>query len=150
MLFRSRENVTNVSIKGAEAGVEYQVNNRLKLIGSYTFNESRIDAFAKKPDLENKFLKYVPQHAASASIFWKSELVNTTIRGIYKGKQFGNDANTVALDPYFTLDIQLSRQFWDHYTVSLDVKDVFDNRHMETMHYLSPGRTITARAALRF
>lgn len=145
-----RENVTNVVIKGAEANVEYNPNNHLSLSGSYTFNDSRVDKYTEKPYLENKYLKYVPKHAASASILWENKLVNTTLRGIYKGEQFGDDANTVKLDPYFTFDVQLSKQIGEHYTLSVDIKDVFDNQHMETIYYLSPGRTITARAAIRF
>ena len=92
----------------------------------------------------------MPKHAASASIFWKNKLVNTTLRGIYKGEQYADDANTVTLDPYTTFDVQLSRKIGEHFSLSFEVMDVLDNQHMETIDYLSPGRIFKARAGIRF
>ena len=145
-----RENVTNVTLQGTEMDMAYDLTENLSLRASYTYADSRIDAFAEKPELENKFLKYVPKHAASASIFWKNKLVNTTLRGIYKGEQYADDANTVTLDPYTTFDVQLSRKIGEHFSLSFEVMDVLDNQHMETIDYLSPGRIFKARAGIRF
>ncbi len=145
-----RENVTNVTSKGLETDIQYQLPHGLNLMASYTYHEAQINAFDEMPGLENKYLKYVPKHAASASLQWRNEYVNTSIRGLYKGEQFADDANNVVLDAYFTFDIFLSKQIKENYIISLDIKDVLDNKHMETMNYMSPGRIITARAAIKF
>lgn len=145
-----RENVTNVNLKGFETNFEFKYNTNLTILAAYTFADSRIDAFAERTDLENKYLKYVPKHTASASVFWKNKWFNTSIRSLYKGEQYGDDANNTVLDPYITFDMQLSKQIKEHYVISLDVKDIFDNEHMETINYVSPGRIVTFRGIIKF
>lgn len=144
-----RENVSNVTSRGAEFAVEYQLNKNLNLMANYTYTKSVIDAFDKRPELENKQLKYAPVNSASASVFWQNKIVNTTISALYKGKQFTDDTNTSFIDPYFTIDMQLSRPIGEHFIISLDVHDLLDNQHLETGNYLSPGRVINARIALK-
>lgn len=143
-----RENVTNITMKGIEADVQYEIIEGLNVLVSYTYANSKINKFTEMPELENKNLKYVPKHAASASLLWQNKYVNTSLRGYYKGEQFGDDRNNIVLDPYFTLDIQLSKQINENFIISLDIQDIFDTQHMETMDYLSPGHLITGRVAL--
>lgn len=145
-----RENVTGVALHGLEADVGYDLSDRFILLGSYTFASSKINSFTERPDLENKYLRYVPRHSASASLVMKSRYFNTSLLGFYKGEQFGDDANSRILDPYFTFDFQVSGKIRDNYMISLDIKDVFDNRQMENLYYLSPGRVITARTVIKF
>ena len=145
-----RENVTNVTLQGAELEMGYEIIKNLKFLASYTYTDSKINEFSERPDMEGKYLKYVPEHSASASVFWKNKYVNTSIRGLYKGEQYGDDLNEVVLDSYFTLDLQFSRQIKERYIFALEIQDVFDNQHLETMDYLSPGRLITVRSAIKF
>ncbi|MFO7924982.1 MAG: TonB-dependent receptor [Bacteroidales bacterium] len=144
-----RENVTGVTLRGAETDIAYALSGGLIIQAGYTYADSRINSFALRPDLENKFLKYVPKHAASATIMWRNDYTDITFHGFYKGEQFGDDLNTVKIDPYVTFDIRLSRQISENYIVSLAFQDIFDNQHMETINYLSPGRLITARVAVK-
>ncbi len=144
-----RENVTGVNIMGAEFEVSYELSDVLDIMANYAYCDSKIDAFTERPDLEKKYLKYVPKHTASASVFLKNKIVNASIRGLYKGEQYGDDANTQKLDSYFTFDLRLSKQIADKFIISLDVQDIFDNEHMETTDYISPGRVITGRVAIK-
>ncbi len=145
-----RKNVTNVSMKGAEAEISYEITKDLDVIANYTFTDARIDKFSERPELENKYLKYTPRHTASASLFWKNKIVNTSIRAFYKSKIFSDDINETELDSYFTMDLMLSRQVFRNFTISLDIQDIFDNQHLETREYLSPGRLINGRIAFTF
>ncbi|HQG76155.1 MAG TPA: TonB-dependent receptor [Bacteroidales bacterium] len=145
-----RKNVTNVYIKGAEAEIMYEIANGFDLMANYSYTDARIDKFAERPDLVNKYLKYSPKHIASASLFWKNRIVNASIRGLYKGEQFSDDANAQKLDGYFTMDLMLSRDLFKNFNVSLDIQDLFNNRRMETGEYISPGRLITGRVSFKF
>jgi outer membrane receptor protein involved in Fe transport len=145
-----RENVTGVTLKGIEADVHYKMLDGLDILASYTYADSKINEFTATPELENKYLKYVPKHSASASVLWQNKYVNTSLRAFYKGEQFGDDQNSVVLDSYVTFDIQLSKKIKENYIIALDIKDIFDNQHMESINYLSPGRIISARAAINF
>lgn len=145
-----RENVTTVAMKGVEIELNYEVLNRVNILASYNYADSRIDAFAERPELIGKKLTYTPKHAASAALLWRNRIIDINIRGLYKSKQFGNDENTDIIDSYTTFDLQLSRSVNQIFFISLDIQDVFDNRHMETSEYISPGRVITGRIAVKF
>jgi outer membrane receptor protein involved in Fe transport len=71
---------------------------------------------------------------------------------LYKSRQFSDDANTEdnIIDAYTTFDLQLSRPITSWLHAMLDVQDVFNNQHMETQTYLSPGRLISLRLAVKF
>ncbi|MGD2034560.1 MAG: TonB-dependent receptor [Bacteroidales bacterium] len=145
-----RENVTGVTLSGAEFEVNYNPVRDLTVIANYNYSNSMIDAFGERPELVDKYLTYVPKHTASVSVFWNNRIVNMSIRGLYKGEQFTDDANTEKTDAFFTLDIRLSKTIMQNYIVSVDIQDVFDNKHMETSEYISPGRIITGRIAIKF
>ncbi len=142
-----RENVTDVKTRGFEAELEYTVLKNLRVFGGYTYNDSKIAGFEERPELENKYLKYVPKHNASVSLFWQNSFADISTRAMYKSQQFADDANKQVLDDYFTVDIMMSKTFRDKYSVSLDIQNIFNNRQMETINYISPGRLITARVA---
>ncbi len=145
-----RENVTNVTVQGAEGDIQYNLFKGLNLLASYSYTDSKINAFTERPELENKRLKYVPWHSASASLLWKNKYINTSFRSFYKGDQYSDDENKTKLKEYFTYDLQVSKQIKEHYIFSVDVQDLLDNRHMETADYLSPGRLVTGRIAVTF
>ncbi|MCG8306685.1 MAG: TonB-dependent receptor [Cytophagales bacterium] len=145
-----RENVSDAILKGIETEINYEPAPGLVLTAGYTHADSKIDGFTERPELEGNYLKYVPRHTAAASVFWKNGIVNASIRGLYKGAQFADDANTVELDPYFTCDLQISKQIMERYRFSIDVQDLFDGEHIETADYISPGRIISGRISLKF
>ncbi|MBN1158948.1 MAG: TonB-dependent receptor [Bacteroidales bacterium] len=144
-----RENVTDVTMKGLEIEINCELPENFNLMASYNYASSKIDAFTERPELVNKQLTYVPNHTASASLLWRNRIVNLNIRGLYKGNQYSNDINTETIDSYTTFDLQLSKTIRDNFVLSLDIQDVFDNRHMETAQYISPGRIITGRMAFK-
>lgn len=144
-----RENVTNVSINGFETEIEYEVFKNLFIIGGYSYCQSKITEFNERPELENKHLKYVPKHSASLSVFWQNKYVNISTRALYKSKQFADDINDIILDDYLTMDIMLSKTLKKKYIISIDIQNIFDNKHMENINFISPGRLVTARLALK-
>ncbi|MBN2165406.1 MAG: TonB-dependent receptor [Marinilabiliaceae bacterium] len=145
-----RENITNVTIKGFEADVKYEFSNKLNVFASYAYTNSKINEFTKQPDLENKYLKYVPKHSASATLLWHNKIINTTFSGHYKDKQFTNDQNSLVINSYFTFDAQISKLINENYIISLNIQDIFNNQHLENSTYLSPGRLITGRLSIKF
>ncbi len=145
-----RENVTGVTLSGAELEASYYPISNLRLMASYTYSHSKINEFDLRPDLENKYLTYVPKNRVTASVFWQNKIVDISVRGLYKGKQFVNDDNTETIDAYTTFDLQLSRQLFKNFYAMLDIQDIFDNQHMQTQTRLSPGRLISVKLAIKF
>lgn len=145
-----RENVTNVDIKGFEAEIDYNLTKDFWVFASYTFTDSRIEGFTKRPELEGKYLTYTPKHIASVSVFWKNPYINISTRAFYKGEQFGDDANNVVIDSYVTFDLQLSKTFRKKFNVSVDIQNILNDKHIEAIDFISPGRLITTRLGLNF
>jgi iron complex outermembrane receptor protein len=145
-----RENVTGVTMSGVEAEFSYTHSSKLRMTASYAYSNSKIDKFDLRPDLENKFLTYVPKNRVSASLYWQNKIVNVSLGGLYKSKQFSNDDNSQIIDAYTSFDLQLSRTLTSNLSVMLDIQDIFDNQHMETQTRISPGRLISIKLALKF
>ncbi len=142
-----RENVTDVQVKGFEAEMVYNIFNNLRVTGGYSYTDSRISRFDERPELENKYLKYVPKHNASLSLFWQNRIADISARAMYKAEQYGDDINERVLEEYITVDLMASRGLGERFTGSVEIHNVFDNTHMETINYISPGRLITGRIA---
>lgn len=145
-----RENVTNVDIRGFETEIDYNLMKDFWVLASYTFTDSRIVGFTKRPDLEGKYLTYTPKHIASVSVFWKNPYVNISTRAFYKGEQFGDDANNVGIDSYVTIDLQFSKTFRKKLNISVDIQNILNDKHIEAIDFISPGRLITTRLGLNF
>ena len=145
-----RENVTGVTLSGFEMEFNYTLSPNFRMMTSYSYSHSTIDAFDKKPELEGKYLTYVPKNTISASVFWKNKIVDINIMGLYKSKQFLDDSNESAINAYSTFDIQLSRQLFNNLHIIVDVQDIFDNRYLITARDMTPGRLISLRLSLNF
>ncbi len=144
-----RENVTQANILGSEFNINYELNDNISFSGNYTYNLTKISAFKKRRDLENKELTYSPKHQLKGNIFWKNKLISTNMCMLFKGKQFTNDSNTSTIDSYFTACLSLSRSFaHDKLTTFISIEDLFNNQHMETGEYLSPGRILMVKLTI--
>jgi len=140
-----RQNVTAVNIYGFECDIHYTISKQLSLVSNYTYNSSKIGKFEKNQSLENKYLVYTPKHQAKAGIYWNNKYLNTSLSAIYKGDQFSDDENSLLLGKYITFDLQITKEFKNHYCISLSIQDLLDNQQMETDLYLSPGRIINLK-----
>ena len=145
-----RENVTGVTLSGVEAEINYTPLTNLRIMASYAHSHSKINKFEVRPDLENKFLTYVPKNRFSALVFWQNKIVDVGLKGLYKSKQFSSDDNSRTIDAYTTYDLQLSRKITPYLSAMIDIQDVFNNQYMENAERISPGRLISARLAFNF
>lgn len=145
-----RKNISEVTVKGIETELKWNVLDGFDIISNYTFNDAKIINFKERPELEGKNLTYSPKHSVSSSIIWNNKVLNTSLKCLYKSKQYGDDANENILDGYFTIDLMLSKPIKDHLIISLDIEDMLNNRHMATINYISPGRLINGRIAFQF
>lgn len=144
-----RENVTQVNILGSELNINYELNDHISFSGNYTYNLTKISAFEKRRDLENKELTYSPIHQLKGNIFWETKIINTNLSMLYKSRQFTNDSNTSTIDGYFTAYLSFSRSFLrDKLETFIYFENIFNNQHLETGEYLSPGRLITIKAII--
>ena len=143
-----RENVSKVRMGGAELDVRYFVSDALTLTASYTRYQSEIRSFPDQSELVGKELTYTPRHQARAMLQWRNSLADLGLTVHYKGSQFSSDDNNAAgdgspeIDAWTTFDLMVSRRFFDSFSAAIQVTDVLDNRYLETIDIMSPGRMI--------
>ena len=140
-----RENVSSVRIAGAEIDLRYFISDNLTFTASYTRHLSEIVSFPDRPDLEGNVLTFAPANQLKGSISWSSRMANVGIYAMHKGSQYISEDNSEKIDPYITLDVIVSRQFMSNLTLSMEVMDILDNRHMETITDMSPGRMLNVK-----
>lgn len=143
-----RANVSSVRMGGAELDARYFISDALTLTGSYTYYLSEILSFPDNPELEGKELTYTPRHQARAMLQWRNPIADLGLSVHYKGSQFSSDDNNAGgdgnpeIDAWTTFDLMVTRRFMDSLTASIQVIDVLDNRYLETIDMMSPGRMI--------
>lgn len=141
-----RQNISRVSIIGAEAEARYEFGPGRYLYLSYAYNSATIDEYSANPefntDLEGKVLIEVPDHIGTLGLYFRSKIVDFSADVSYTGKQWYDDENTMEIDDHTLVNVRLERGFFDHLTVSLSVENLFDVRYLDRKGYRAPGRFI--------
>jgi iron complex outermembrane receptor protein len=136
------DNVSEVEIKGFEADLTFRPGTHVNFFASYTFNESLIDQFDERPELEGKRLEYVPEHSVSAGVDLFTPIVNARVVVNHIGSQYSNDMNTEEIDGYETVDVKLWRNLdflLPGLSASLAVQNLFDETYLRSEDEKSPG-----------
>lgn len=135
--------------KGIEADLNYNASFGLAVNVNYSYNESKVKEFDERPELNDKILTYAPKHQVKGSVMWTGGVVDATIRGRYKTKQYTTEDNESSIAGFSTWDVQLSKWFFERRLyVGGEIINVFDNRHMNTKEYMSAGRLMNVKLAI--
>jgi iron complex outermembrane receptor protein len=155
------QNISGVDISGIEAELSGTIIPQLSVYINYTRNFSEIVDFtpqtAADPDLSGNHLTDVPDHQANGGIVWTNNIVDINLIGKYVGQRWINDRNipdlTYLMAPqypaYFNLDINLQKQITNQWLVSLSIQNIFDETHINSRGYITPGRFVMAKIAWR-
>jgi len=88
---------------------------------------------------------------------WKNRFVNTGFLARYQGAMWVNDQNIFdevtgsdRYPAYITIDLRLSRLFWEKLSVDLGVQNILDTRFYDRKGAVCPGRFITLELGYRF
>ncbi len=87
---------------------------------------------------------------AYAGISWNNKYFNATVSYNYISSQWYDDENTILIEAYDIIDLQISRAFGKHLYASLTIQNILDNEYIDRKGYLSPGRYITGEIKYRF
>lgn len=144
-----RQNISKVHVKGVEADLNYNASFGLAVNVNYSYNESKVKEFDERPELNDKILTYAPKHQVKGTVMWTGGVVDATIRGRYKTKQYTTENNESSIAGFSTWDVQLSKWFFERRLyVGGEIINVFDNRHMNTKDYMSAGRLMNVKLAI--
>jgi iron complex outermembrane receptor protein len=149
-----RENIGKVNIYGFETSVKWQLTKKLILKANYTYNHSEIVSFNAVNEtglnLQGKFIAEIPPHQIFAGVFLKTKWVNASVICNYISQQWADEQNSSVIDPYTTLDMRLSRQFFKHIVCALDIQNILDHKYIDKKGGLAPGRFIEVDMGIKF
>ncbi|WDP91531.1 MAG: TonB-dependent receptor [Desulfobacter sp.] len=147
------ENASEVRITGLEADVDFTICPGVKLFAGYAFNDSVIDTFDKRPDLENKQLEYVPRHSGHAGLQWLNPVVNISAVLRHVGTQYSDDQNTEKLNAYKTVNLKFWRELaciTPGLKATLTLQNLLDEEYLVSDDDKGPGRFIMAELSYQF
>ena len=107
---RQRQNVELARIRGVETEVEVRPLPAVRVVASHIYTDAHVVEATRQPALQGKRLAQVPENVFTLGVRYDNPAwvnVAATMRLI--GRQFEDDINTLPLNAYTVLDLQLSR-----------------------------------------
>jgi iron complex outermembrane recepter protein len=149
-----RENVSKVTVAGAEATLRIRPVDGLLFTVSYAYNHSVIKDFDTvkfvAKDLSGKFLMEVPENRFTASANWKNPYFNAMVFCEYTGPMYTDDENLLQQPSYYRLDAKISRVFAERYYLAFTVQNLTNTRYTDNKGNLGISRFFIAEAGYRF
>ncbi len=145
-----RQNITGVEMYGFGLHSTASVSPEVHIFLNYNYNHSEILDFNKNPTLEGLSLQYTPVHQLKSGFDWQNNWFSLSFAARYKSRQYTTDDHSSWIDPYVTFDGKISRYLAGNLLLYASVKDILDNRHLDSEYYLSPGRLVTVGASYHF
>jgi len=148
-----KQNISEVSIFGADLNLKYQFNDKLSLYANYTYTNSEIKKFDDQPELEGKSLTYTPDHMVNAGFNFEHNIANFSLNFHYQDKRFRDDENEEILADYATFDAKIWKEVSMKnlkLNIYLDVNNLMDHTYMVHDDQISMGRFITLGTSLKF
>jgi outer membrane receptor protein involved in Fe transport len=107
---RQRQNVELTRIRGVETEIEIRPLPRWRVLVGHVYSDARVVDASRQPALQGKRLAQVPDNVVTVGVRWDNPAwvnVGANVRRV--GRQFEDDLNTLPLNPFTTVDLQLSR-----------------------------------------
>ena len=143
------DNISEVEMHGIEAELNWYPLSDVIIFGNYTWNVSEITKNEASPFEEGLYLTNDPRHKFHVGATYQNpEILNATvIWNRYLDKYYSVDDTTQAKDDFWSLDLAVSRRFFDHVTAYLNVENIFDSVDNED---IAPGTIYTGGVKFEF
>jgi outer membrane cobalamin receptor len=107
---RQRQNVELTRIRGVETEIEVRPWPGWRVLLGHVYSDARVVDATRQPALQGKRLAQVPANVVTLGVRWDNPAwVNVAANVRWVGRQFEDDLNTLPLNPYTVVDLQLSR-----------------------------------------
>jgi outer membrane receptor protein involved in Fe transport len=151
LITRQRQNLGRTRAAGLELDGEVRLNPFWTLSGGYLFAAATVNEFPANRSLEGLWIPQVARQQITFQIrFAKASHFTASAQGRYNGRQFEDDQNLFALEPFFTLDATISRRVSDRLELFVSGENLTNQRYSVGR---TPVRTIApplfVRAGLR-
>ncbi len=150
------DNISEVDIYGIETELQWQPVNDVSLFAHYTFNISKIDKDENNADLEGNYLPNDPRHAVHVGVRYRNpKIVDVSVITNFYADIYYDNENTLKTGEYWTVDLAVSRTFFDVVTFYVNTENLFDKEYPiflspSSGDTIAPGVIVVGGARLRF
>ncbi len=145
LITRQRQNAGKTRTAGIEIDAETTIK-KLELNAGYLFVDSRVNEFPTNPILIDKFIPQVPRHQFTLQTRYPIRDWTFAVQGRASSAQFDDDLNLFRLEPYFHLDVFLSRKIGEKARLFVAVENLFNKRYSVGR---TPVRTVSSPLNMR-
>jgi iron complex outermembrane receptor protein len=156
----SRQNISGVSITGAEVELNYLFSERFTISGNMVWNRSVVSRFEAGEDspanISGNYLTDVPAYSGSVRATWLESFGSASIIARYTGAMWANDLNQfdeiIGADKYpehLSVDLRIKGQY-KYLTAGVSVQNVFNSLFYDSKGAVCPGRFITLETSVKF
>ena len=152
--YRILVNAGEGTTDGVEIALAQRLSASLLARGSYTFTDAIISRNPALPETEGKHVPNIPEHMASASLFYARDRWSGSLTGRYVSGTFGLDTNLDtakgvpgSYSPFFVAGASVAFRAMRQLEFFASADNLFDRQYY--VFYLNPGRTFSAGARVR-
>lgn len=150
------DNINEVDIHGIEAELQWSVINDLTIFTSYTYNISKVRKDINNAALEGNYLPNDPRHNVHCGFRYQNpKIVDISLTANYYADIYYDNENTFKPGDYFTMDVAVSRKFFDRVTAYVNVENILNKeypifRSLTSGDTTAPGIVVTGGVKLEF
>jgi outer membrane receptor protein involved in Fe transport len=150
------DNINEVDIHGIEAELQWSVINDLTIFTSYTYNISKVRKDINNAALEGNYLPNDPRHNVHCGFRYQNpKIVDISLTANYYADIYYDNENTFKPGDYLTMDVAVSRKFFDRVTTYVNVENIFNKeypifRSLTSGDTTAPGIVVTGGMKLEF
>jgi iron complex outermembrane receptor protein len=152
LITQQRQNLGYANVKGAEAEVNYRLEQRWNMAARYLFNQAVVGSFAANPAIVGNLLPQVPKHRTSVLVSYSHpKWVDAGLEARYESHRFDDSLNSSKLGSYFVLNLGVSRALSDRWRAFLNLENAFNREYfVQSTPVPQSGTPILLSGGVRF
>ncbi|MBW2010677.1 MAG: TonB-dependent receptor [Deltaproteobacteria bacterium] len=150
------DNISEVDIYGIETELQWYPASELTFFANYTYNISEVDKDENNADLEGNYLPNNPRHNLHfGGRYQNPKIVDVSLTANYYADIYYDNENTLKAGDYWTVDVAVSRRFFDRLTVYVNAENIFDEEYAISKTQgradtIAPGAIVTGGVKFEF
>jgi outer membrane receptor protein involved in Fe transport len=133
LITRQRENLGRTRSRGLEIDGSLHLTPKLQAYTGYTFTHATVLQYPGNPggvDLVGLDVPQVPQNVFTWGLFYThSSRLFVGASGRFVGQQFDDDQNQFLLHRFYSMDLEVGRQFGQHLELFVAAENVLNQRY---------------------
>ena len=149
-----KQNLGRTRSRGLELDGELRVTNDVRITAGYAYTAATVLSYPGNPGGENLVGLDVPQVPRNVftweARYWHPSRLFASVQGRFVGRQFDDDLNTLPLNAFYTMNLEVGRELKRHFQVFAATENLTGQRYqVARTPIVNLGPPILFRAGLR-